>query len=489
MDRIPTEAFALRAEISRILRCLMGDNPIDAEEHQVDIPELMETDISGMGALEFSVPGGGVEYIVYNQGTKYTTAVRPTHIPDELIKHVTPPAATNQLWIRLQERCQELHEISKDAYQQLGIQNVLDSVAYFYSPRNNPDERPMARYVQALTDFGSPSDLVGDNTVKIWISNCIDRLLQRYSSFLLAGDEVKQAYATLTFFQLCPFPLTSLIHMTQEFFQYRFGGSLGGKPVVMAFPMMDINFYLNHPQIAPDLAVVWGTGAARTLQDKGNEIRDRAKQQYSLEQFCFYLYAALLCYRCALYLYSAVLLSPKSTVVKREKAKDRIDKAKVEANLCEEHRVLIMTSLTSILGLRQTGLPSFANVSHLHSWVGYLAANSANNAEIHIRQAYDSELAMPRFLRDLALGFLKCLQREPKRGLCSMLTVMEALEKHLDEAVILGDPNYLSSTYDLMAQIAANSGMASESAEYRRRSEPPYYQNLLKRQEAASRNL
>jgi hypothetical protein len=458
----------------------MPDNPIDAEERAVDIPELRETDISGEGALKFTAPDGSLTYIVYRQGTKYTTAVRPSHLLTDQIRHVTPPAPTDQLWIRLQERCQALEQMSRDAYEKLGIGQILESVSYFYLPRKTKEERPVARFRQALTDLGNPSDLPSDEAVKQWIAACTSRLIQLYASFLLAGDEVVQAYATLSFFQLCPFSPAVLIKMSQSFFEEQFGPAFSGKPIVSAFPIMDVKFYLGHPGIRPDLAIVWTTSAARVLQRKADEIRDEAKTKYTGEEFSFNLYMALLYYRCALYLYSTALSSPHSGLVQGSRAVQRVEEAKPEMALCEEHRVLIMTSLMAVFGAKQMSLPSIVNVLGLHEWIRRLAASSGRDAETQIRQAYDSELAMPKFLRDLALGFVKCLTGDAQKGLATMQSVMSALEKHVEVAVVLGDPNYISSTYDLMSQIAAAQGMQSDSLEYGNRSEPSYYRGLVK---------
>ena len=134
MDRIPAEALAVKAEINRTLRLLMMDNPLDAEERAVDIPELRETDTSGEGALEFTAPNGSPVYIVYSRGTKYTTAVRPSHLHADKIKHVIPPKATNELWIRRQARCQFLEQLSKDTYEAFGVREIDRSEAKFSRP-------------------------------------------------------------------------------------------------------------------------------------------------------------------------------------------------------------------------------------------------------------------------------------------------------------------------------------------------------------------
>ena len=477
MDKLSSEVFIKRAEIQRLLRYLMFENPLEAEQYAVDIPELREADVSGVGALEFSTPNGS-EYIVYSHGTKYTTTVRPTHIPSDQIRLVKPPLAGETLWPRLKDNCEALRQLSSDAYTQFGLGRILDSIAYFYSSPSTPEERPAARYVEALANLGEFSKLTGDDAIKDWVGKCRSQLLQLYASHILAGDEVKQALATFVFFGLCPFPVTKLFEMNQEFFHYRFGEMLDGKPIVMAFPLMDLRFYLGHPVVRPDLAVVWGTGAARILQDKAEELRDSAKLRYTIEQFHFELYLSLLYYRCALYAYRMVLSSAKAKLVTGERALQRIEAARSEEALCEEHRVLIMTSLTAVLEARRVAFPSIANVVQVHNWVAHLTEVFPKEAEIRIRQAYDAELTMPKFLRDLALGILACITDQPKDGLTKLLAVMQDLEKHLDIAMTMGDPNYLSSTYGIMAAVAAKNGMDSESVEYSRRSEPSYYQKL-----------
>jgi hypothetical protein len=227
---------------------------------------------------------------------------------------------------------------------------------------------------------------------------------------------------------------------------------------------VDIRFYLEHPSVPPDLAVVWGTSTARVLQGKAEELRDEAKLKYSVDGFHFNLYTSLLYYRCALYAYREVLSLSKVSLAKRERALERLEAARVEAVLCEEHRVVIMTPLLGAL-------------KGVENWIERLA----ELPELEIRQAYDAELMIPKFLRDLALGLLACRDGETTKGLAKMLAVMQELEKHLKEAMLFGDPNYLSGTYWLMSQICAQSGMGRESLEYSRRAEPSYYKNLLQR--------
>ena len=382
MDTFSTEIFIQLAEIKRLLRYMMFENPLEAEKYAVDIPELRETDTTGTGAFEFST-SDGTEYIVYSHGTKYTTRVRPTHIPSDKIGHIEPPPAGEMLWPRLQESCQALEGLSSDAYVQFAITKIPNSVAYFYSPRSTPGDRPLARYVEALRNLGEPSELVGEDDIRGWISMCRNQLLQSYASYMLAGDEVKQALATFILFELSPFPLTDLIKLNQEFFRSIVDDKLGDKQVVMAFPMMDIRFYLEHSNVPPDLAVVWGTSAARVLQDKAEELRDRAKLRYSVEQFHFELYISLLYYRCALYAYSTVLSSANADLVVRERAMQRLEEARSEVVLCEEHRVLIMVSLDAALGVQQVAFPSIANVTQFHNWVAYLLEDSTLARFIH----------------------------------------------------------------------------------------------------------
>jgi len=85
---------------------------------------------------------------------------------------------------------------------------------------------------------------------------------------------------------------------------------------------------------------------------------------------------------------------------------------------------------------------------------------------------------IPKLLRDIALGILAGVRGQPKDGLTKLLAAMQELEKQLKVVMTMGDPNYLSSTYDLMAAIAAKNGMDSESIEYNRRADPSYYRKL-----------
>jgi len=475
MENVLTYAFAKRAAISRLLRYMMFENPLEGEQYaaEVDNSELKNANVED-GAVEFHNPDGRIEYIVYSHGTRYTTDVRPTHIPDDKIRRVTSQVATDRLWRRLQAECQALKSISVQAYTKFDLEKVIASIEYFYSRPSSPEERPPARYIEALSHLGQPFTLADDGAIRTWIDKCRNHLLKQYASYVLAGDEVKHVLTTLTFFEYCPFPLTSLLEMNREFLP-----DYMGKPIVMSFPLVDIRFYLEHPAIRPDLAVVWATSTARTLQKNAEQLRDEAKLKYTIEQFHSNLYFALLHYRCALYAYRVVLSLAKAGLAQGERAMQRIKEARTEVALCEEHRVVIMASLTAALGIGRLFVPSIANVEEVHNWVEKLVALSPANAEFAIREAYDAELIMPRFLRDICLGFASSLGGKTKQGLAKMLGLMQDLEKHITEAMFLGDPNYLSTTYGLMSQICLKNGMKEESLKYSRRAEPSYYQKLV----------
>jgi hypothetical protein len=477
MNKIPAAAFAQRAAISRLLRFMMFENPLEAEQYAVDFdnPELKNIDLNDTGAVEFQNPNGTIEYIVYSHGTKYTTTLRPTHIPDNKIRHFKGRAAGQRLWDRLQAECQGLKSTSQEAYEDSGLAKVLASVAYFYSQPSTPLERPLARYRSALASLGKPSELMGDDAIRSWAGKCRSQLPNLYASYILAGDEVRLVLTTLTLFELCPFSLTDLFAMNAEFLQHH----LKNKNIVMDFPIVDLKFYLEHPAIRPDFMVVWGTSAARVLQKQAEELRDEAKLKYTVEEFHFSLYVALLYYRCALYAYRVVLSSSKAGLAVGPRAAQRIKEARTEVALCEEHRVIIMSSLTAVVGLGDPSRPSIADVVEVQNWVARLVALSSGNAEFAIREAYSAELMMPRFLRDVSLGLAYCFSGKTQQGLAKMLAAMQDLEKHLEKAMILGDPNYLSTTYELMFRICSKNGMREQSAEYHRRAQPSYYRKLV----------
>lgn len=225
------------------------------------------------------------------------------------------------------------------------------------------------------------------------------------------------------------------------------------------------------------------TAIARTSQQNAEKYRDDAKTRYTTDQFLAGLYRALLHYRCALYAYNSVLSLSKAKEVTSETAKIRLDEATTEAVLCEEYRVVIEASLSAAFHGVASGLlrmPSTANAAEFIPWLEWMISPSSQvDAEFEIRQAYDAQLVMPTFLRDLALGRIACSKGETTKGLAKLQAVANELEKHLGEAVVLGDPNYLSYMYDIMAKVCDEKGMALESAGYLRRAQPEYYRALL----------
>jgi hypothetical protein len=456
----------------------MGETPRAAEQNFVNLMEMSKVRLDqNLWAYEIMADGSAT-YIVFDHGTKYTTSIRPAQIPQERVIPIAASPAGDNLRNRLRARANALREVSTGIFEAAQIGATLDSVDFLYS---EAAKGPHYRHIEAVKGIGEFLELNNEEAIRNWCTRCIDRLIESYGSYLLAGDEVIKPVATLLLFDFCPFPLSALLEMNRDYLRYGVGQTVMGVNVSMPFPVPDIKFYLEHPAVPANVAVVWGTAIAREFQNKAEVYRDHAKTRFTVEQFLAGLYLALVYYRCALYAFRAVLSLKKAKAVTSETAKSRIDEAPTEADLCEEYRVVIAASLHAASegsASRLVNMPSIANAIQFSSWVDWMASPTSQvNAEIEIRQAYDAQLVMPTFLRDLAIGRITCIKGEATKGLAKLQAVTRELEKHLREAVILGDPNYLSSTYDFMAKVCESHGM--ENAEYLRRAQPAYVQALL----------
>ena len=472
MDPTPGGAPYILSEIRRLQRVLMAETPQYAEQNFLDLAQMRKVDIDkNLGAYEL-LSDGSTTYIVFDHGTKYTTSIRPSQIPDEKIIRIDKSPPGDTLWKRLQQRANALKELSNDLFKLSRVGDSLDSIPFLYSAES---KGPRFRHIDAVKGLGDFLELNGDEAIRGWCEACIDCLIESYGSYLLAGDEVIEPIATLLLFQCCPFSLATLLEMNRDYLRDALGETFMRANVSMGFPVPDIKFYLEHPIVPANVAVVWGTAIARTSQFNGEAFRNEAKTRYTIEQFLAGLYMALLHYRCALYAFSAVLLLSKAKDVTSETAKTRLDEATTEAALCEEYRVVIESSLSAASQRIASGLlhtPSIANASEFIPWLEWMISPASPvNAEFEIRQAYDAQLSMPTFLRDLALGRIACSKGDTAKGLAKLQAVANELEKHLREAVVLGDPNYLSYMCDIIAKVYDDTGMVVESAEYARRAQ------------------
>jgi hypothetical protein len=384
------------------------------------------------------------------------------------------------LWKQLQQRANALKELSNDLFKIFRVGDSLDSIPYLYSEKA---KGASLRHIDAVKGAGEFLQLNSDEAIRGWCKACIDRLIELYGRYVLAGDEVIKPIVTLLLFEYCPFPLATLVDMNRDYLRHTVGEMFMGANVSLPFPVPDIKFYLEHPIVPANVAVVWGTAIARTPQQQAEAVRNDAKKRYTVEQFLTGLYMALLHYRCALYAFSAVLSLSKAKNVTSDTAKTRLDEAKTEAALCEEYRVVIEASLNAATHGIASGLihmPSIADAAEFTPWLEWMTSPSSPvDAEFEIRQAYDAQLIMPTFLRDMALGRIACSKGETTKGLAKLQAVATGLEKHLKEAVMLGDPNYLSYMYTTMAKACHDAGMVTESAAYAKRAEPAYYRELL----------
>ncbi len=458
----------------------MAETPQSAEQHFLDMAEMRKVDIDwDLGAYEFS-ENGSLMYIVFDRGTKYTTSIRPSQIPDAKIVRIDRSPEGDTLWKRLQQRANDLKNLSDHLFTASRIGDSLSSIPFLYSPES---KGPYFRHIDAVNGFGGFLELKSDESIRNWCSACIHRLIESYGNHVFAGNEIIGPITTLLLFDYCPFPLAALLEMNRDYLRYQLGDKFTGINLNMPFPVPNIKLYLEHPAVPANVAVVWCTAIARTSQQNAEKYRDDAKTRYTTDQFLSGLYMALLHYRCALSAYSTVLSLSKAKQVTSETAKTRLDEAKTEAALCEEYRVVIEASLSTAFHGVASGLlnmPSIANASEFIPWVEWMTSPSSQvDAEFEIRQAYDAQLIMPTFLRDVALARIAWSKGETTKVLAKLQAVANELEKHLTEAMVLGDPNYLSYIYEIMAKICGEKGMELESAEYLRRAQPEYYQALL----------
>lgn len=485
MDRDLIDVHDLAIPIARffkLARLLMAEDPLEADLRSLDVPEVREMMARGVGVVKLVWPGARskhIDYIVMENGTPFTTSKPPKGISKKDITEVHISRPEPKLFPELKEACEDLKRVSASTYENFGCENVLKSVSAYYEADKEMDQTRNEMLVYSLIsevpmesgDPGGSPHLAGN-----WATDCGNRLLREYTHFAIAGEAIARAFGTFIYFSISPFP-DRLFQLGTPFIEDAAGPELETQKVI-ALPMLGIEFYLLHPEIVGPETFVPARRGARFLQRQGDNLQREARVQSGLNKFHNGLYQALLYYRSAKVVYDVVLSKRVRDALPPDWYKDLIpdsEALKHDRDACEERRVAILASFAHVVGSHPSA-PNFTDGSQFLGWLDWLSTLEFAQAELHIHDL-DLRLIYPKFVRDLALGAIQLKQPAlVDKGIAKLKGVAEMLEENLAANMTLEEVNYLSPSYQLLADAFTQAGNVSGAQRYRAKASPEYIQ-------------
>ena len=261
----------LYAELYRVARFLMAENPREAELSAGDTPDLAQIIAKGYTVAELRFPGqrGPSEYIVFNGESRYTTAT----IPDDFTGTVDVweiPEPNGFVSRRLRVIGRALRKLAPRVYEQRDVSDILQCAEEWeqLSSIQAGPSLALQRSIGEMPSATSP-DVVG-NAVQFFKA-----VSDRFLRCCIAGTDYQKASATLFFFWQSPrpecagesAPFASIIDIS---------AMQRATPGLLLMPPLDLNFYLSHENTAGEASCLAATAAAQRLRKNGGELVRRA---------------------------------------------------------------------------------------------------------------------------------------------------------------------------------------------------------------------
>jgi hypothetical protein len=228
----------------------------------------------------------------------------------------------------------------------------------------------------------------------------------------------------------------------------------------VAQPLYYLSRYGSHDVDIFDCALV----AARELIGLGDDDRDNLRESHAIEIHYVGLYGALCWYLAA----DQVLDAMETIFVDVAPHDPRLRYISDERVICEERRAVLITALHAAAGLNPR-IPDLWDGAQLWGFLHGLHAVPASQARAQLRD-YALKLLLPRFLRELATGWLEVASAETiDEGLSRLSRLAAELEEALPETIgYRFEPNYLQVTYDCLIDGLGRAGRRAERARVQR---------------------
>jgi hypothetical protein len=481
-----SKALEFHRQFRRIAMLLMAQNPVDGELlHGRGVSEAMATVLRrGNGVVRFEGPGDEVQYIVVRDGTRYTTKTAPVDVKEEeiLVEAVAAPDGRPVLHL-LKELAQKILEISPEAYRQLGIERIVTGVEFFQE--NSPSAHAITvADADGLTEILMAHPEVGqsNDATESWSMAAYNRIMEEFGKLHLMGDWVREALGTLMFLWLHPNRVGPYrVGTAQGEELYRILSKELGQTSVRrpTLPQLSIGFYLCHPETLGRDSLIVAKHAGRVLRKWAAEHRRAALAETSIVGFHERLFAALVQYRAAQWVYDEIqFLGAEVPGIWDEGILDKNDvwKGWVET---EESRVTILASLQMVT-IPIPENPNIADPPDFFLYLEFLRHHfGPEKAKLMVHDMV-VRLICPEALKDLALAFF-CVHdgSDGTRFIPRLLRFINKLETELDSLFLIGEPNYLYSAYRVISTLFRRAGRVQEAKEFEQKLNQDFAQTRL----------
>ena len=456
---------------------LMAQNPKTAEYyHGSDNKEVEEIIRRGGGVVCF--PGNPPEYVVFHNGTRYTTTILPEWINESEILHYSQPKYKENVILNLlNETAKKLFDASEEAYDKWEVKKLIKTIdSYSANEEHDYDTIAIIRMMNMLNEILLPYESINktNEVISQLTLEFLNKLTKEFSSLYFPGDSVRKVMSLFMFFALHPEPLQIYKIATTPNEQFmNLSKHFNGR---ISFFVFDLKFYLSHPDLEVRKSLIVAKGAARYMRRQGKELCRTAIAETCIAEFYEHLYLAFINYRSAQQIYENIEeiggYAP-SIYDFGVLTKDELRDFWIET---EEARVAILVSLEYAAVPRGYG-PNPTKPPEFFGYIDMLISSLGSDETEMKLFDMTTRLICPEILRDIGLAWLQ-IQHKGELSIKTinrLKKIIERMESDLVRIVIKGDQNYLIWIYQLLEAALRKIGQEDESSIYKQKMTDPTY--------------
>jgi hypothetical protein len=469
----------LLATTVHLTRYLMAQHPV-AAEYGAATTDLLAEVSRGPGIrriIEIASPDDASDeskYLVID-GSEVRTTTQPPPWQNEVeSERILLPAQRTTLLTEMRRR----HAEFADRQALSAFPVALDTLESYYDERPRLNGEPF-RFLP-LDEVRLAEVLASPSATHRWCEETIKDVRRTHLSFQAAGAEAAAVLAVLSILLVSTDAdkllalgtagairsddATTATLLREPTAALSILKVIAGESPLRITPVAQPLYYLSrfgsHDVDIFDCALV----AARKLIGLGDDDRDNLKDSHAIEIHYVGLYGALCWYLAA----DQVLGAMETIFVDAAPHDPRLRYISDERVICEERRAVLITALNAAAGLNPR-IPDLWDGTQLWGFLHGLRAVSASEARTQLRD-YALKLLLPRFLRELATGWLEVASAETiDEGLGRLSRLAAELEEALPETIgYRFEPNYLQVTYDCLIDGLGRAGRRAERARVQR---------------------
>ncbi len=477
------------AEARRLERLLLVQDPTRIEHTFPPARELQMAKIieSGRGALKY-----GNEYVVFNDGVRFTTKDLPPDIP---VTEANTPEKPTYFVDRLRDALAQAGGIEHP----FANESALRFIESFYADEKEWDrtryefecmeavERSLKQNENLAFDAERLERIPEERRsgfIENWATECYGYLVNEFNQRRITGEAAACGVATVRLLATSGLSeeFVGISHATFAEICDKFTMSNTPQDYVCFDPAL----YLYSPDTRIADALISGLRVAQNLQDEAEGIIKSAQNQCLSEMFFEGLFSAALRVQSARCMFTAL----QKTIAQRtgeidEGLKYLVDECNADAMLCEEYCAHIISSLrmaTITREDRQLGYSyNAADAYQFEQWIAELASyEDASKADIELTDAY-IRLQIPKILLDLGRAAVKVLRGDYSDRQWKRLDyIASRFEITLPLAVMMIEQNYLRTIYKLLKRLTTERELADESEDYAFRTTDEYFSQRIR---------